>query len=577
MEVIGTYVGPYKVLRSYIGTKLIYDFTISDLRSVPPKVSSPMLGTLRDNSFPVGTAVKASLLSSNTLYTSIVKGGYDRISPENEMKFSRIRPSENTWDWSGADVVMKFARDNGKQVFWHAGVRGLTMPSWFNAKEGKVTPMQALQYIFDFIDAVLRRYSAPEYAGVLVGVDAINEPFEDNGALKNSPLNRMTGNKGDYIPRVIRHFNKRAPKLLTFINDYGQEYGSTAKINAAIAYKARCAAIGARLDGVGFQMHTVLRLTQSTFSARLNLAVNAGLMIHISELDILLNKGLDNTSQGAYPFLTPALDASAATVYDSIAGIYRALPESAKFGFTTWSIGDADNYINSSGNGGVQDYPGLRYTNYSPKPALVKMVSTAIRLKNPLVYDNYRAGLRSTLAGSATNGGRSSKAYALSGSGAGFGDLEVAATGLRAVNTANASFTFGTLDVGVSSFVMVFALSDLLPGNSTDKNIVGLFRYMSAINFLFFRPRNSDTSSVWVLGKKVNDQDTILLTDTVASSPSDIGAVIATGNILSLYVNGRFIGSVTEKAFNTQTKVGFRFRGDRDNISTVDFLAVDTL
>lgn len=530
--------------------------------------TSTLKGALTDYTFPIGVAVKDNMYE-NVPYGDLAKT-YERITCENAMKFGRTQPTETTFNWQYSDKAMQFAKDNGLKVHWHAGVWAANMPKWYTAYEGTISAEVALQKLENHMDKFLDRYLAPEWAGIIVSCDVGNEPFNDNGTWKDSATFRMTGSDGMYIARCVKRVNARAPQILTFVNDYGQEYGSTAKTNALINLKNICSSIGARLDGIGMQMHTVMRITISLFQSRMKLISDAGLMVHVSELDVELHRGLDNTDQGAYPFLTPQIDADAAIVWRNIFNACLTVPANKFFGITTWSLGDADNYINSSDNGGLQDYPGLRYLDYTPKPALTMLVSRAIELKNPKIYDNFRLSPQVGIEGRITKG---SAAVSWS-AGIGFG-LQVTAKGLQAQPTGNATFSFGLFNISNINFTMVVGLSDLLTGHTANKNVVFTFRHKNSTNFFFFRPRNATTDAFWCVGKKINDVDTILFKGAADSTPNDIATIVVNNDVMTFYVNGVFQATFTDTTFTGETTAGVRMRGDRDTVSAVDFIAVD--
>lgn len=540
---------------------------------IPVKEVTPLTGSLRNLPIAWGTAFKDGK-SNNTTYTTIIKNEYDLIAPENAGKFGHIQGVEGTWDFSDMDIIMDWAKANGKTVFSHNVVWPKQMPNWFDTKIADMTETQVMQIIFTHLDKFLDRYMAPEYAGVLTGIIAANEPYNDNGTPRTDTM--LVQRAPNYIKYIVKHINDKAPGLLVFINDYGQEYGSANKLNNVIALKAECAAFNARLDGIGFQMHAVARMDTALFNSRIQAAAAAGLMVHISEFDILMKNGTDinnPVNQGDYPFMTPALDKEKARVISEVVNYYLTLPAWARYGFATWSIADDDNYINRNG---LVDYPGLRDANYRPVPAMLKLESRAMELRNLLIYDNYRTGARATIAGTSTNGGQVAKPYTVAGTTTGFGTIWVTDKGLQAKTTTNAALVMATVDVGVANFIMVIGLSDILSGIADDpnKNVNGVFRFLDVQNHWFFGPSNSLPGAPWALSKKISSANTLYVQDTKPASPNDVAAVVCSGNTISLYVNGKFIGSTSSADLNNRTKAGLKFKGNVDTVSAVDFLAI---
>lgn len=541
--------------------------------TILPKLAAPLTGSTRNLPITFGTAVKDNPFG-NATYNRITTWEYEEFTPENAGKWGNVQPSQGIYDFSDFDRLMNWARDNGKRVFWHNVIWPTKMKAWFNEVVATMTPTQVMAMIYAHIDKVLDRYVlSGDYPGVLVGVDAVNEPFTGGGNHWDTPIYRKVPN---YIPLIVKHINNKAPHLFTFVNEYGQEYGGAGKTNALIALKAICASYNARLDGIGFQMHTVGRVNLQTFRERMQMVVDAGLMIHVSEFDIEMKNGTDpngvSIPQGEFPFMTPALNAEKTRVVMQMLNDYMALPAWARYGWKTWSLSHGDNYMNFEGH---KDYPGLRDFDFKPEPVLLALESRAMELKNLLIYDNFRTGLRANIAGTLT-GGTSPKTYTVQGTATGFGVLWVTEKGLQAKTTTNTALVMATVDVGNANFTMVIGLSDILGGeaDNTNKNVSGVFRYLDPQNHWFFGPSNSIPGAPWALSKKVSSANTLYVQDTKPAAPNDIAAVICQGNSISLYVNGALVGTATHADLNTRTKAGLKFKNNVDTVSAVDFWAV---
>lgn len=53
----------------------------------------------------LGTAIQSYQLVNNPQYVSILESQFDAITPENEMKWEVVEPTEGNFDFSGTDKV----------------------------------------------------------------------------------------------------------------------------------------------------------------------------------------------------------------------------------------------------------------------------------------------------------------------------------------------------------------------------------------------------------------------------------------------------------------------------------------
>lgn len=77
--------------------------------------------------FLLGAAV-----SSKTLCTSeeLILKHFGSITAENAMKFGRIHPASDRYDFREADAIVDFARTHGKQIRGHTLVWHNQVPDW---------------------------------------------------------------------------------------------------------------------------------------------------------------------------------------------------------------------------------------------------------------------------------------------------------------------------------------------------------------------------------------------------------------------------------------------------------------
>lgn len=172
--------------------------------------------------------------------------------------------------------------------------------------------------------------------------DVVNEPMDDG-----KPYELKTGigktNKAadefywqDYLGKdygvkafnLARQYGNADDKL--FINDYNLEYNID-KCKGLIQYVQYIESKGAKVDGIGTQMHLSLTSDKDKIAQMFQLLAATGKLIRISELDIRIGK-------------TPAESdfAAQAEMYRYVVEMYfKHIPASQRYGITVWGITDS--------------------------------------------------------------------------------------------------------------------------------------------------------------------------------------------------------------------------------------------
>ncbi|UEG54813.1 endo-1,4-beta-xylanase [Mucilaginibacter daejeonensis] len=328
----------------------------TDPNPQPPVVTSPPVtteGSLRTAMpFPFGAAVNISLLKSNASYRAVVVKEFNSLTAENAMKASALHPQQTTFDWTDADYLVDFARQNDKRIHGHTLIWYKSLPSWITNFQGDAAAWESV--FKTHIQTIVSHFK-----GKVTSWDVVNEAFEDDGTLRNSIWLQKLGN--DYIARAFQYAHEADPDAQLFYNDYGNEYGPTKRtaiLNLVNNLKSR----GIPINGIGMQMHTRYNMTESNWTTAINTAAQTGLKVHISELDIAMNP--DNDQNLTF---TAALANTQAQKYLYIVKAYNAIPKAQQFGITTWNVSDADTWI--TGNYNRPDWPLPFDKNYNRKPA----------------------------------------------------------------------------------------------------------------------------------------------------------------------------------------------------------------
>jgi len=128
---------------------------------------------------------------------------------------------------------------------------------------------------------------------------------------------------------------------LLFINDYGLE-GSGNKCKGLIAYVGYIESKGAKVDGIGTQMHIDINTSKDNIVNMFTLLAATGKFIKVSELDIGLGNGIKTANATAEMYQKQA------DLYKFVVEKYlEIIPKDKQYGITIWSPLDSPDQENS--------------------------------------------------------------------------------------------------------------------------------------------------------------------------------------------------------------------------------------
>jgi endo-1,4-beta-xylanase len=309
--------------------------------------------------FPFGTAVVKELLEQET-YTTVLNREFNSITPESSMKFKAMHTAINTYDFVKADAIVAYAQSHNMRIHGHTLIwaKDSNIPTWVLNYQGDKNAWNKL--LKDHIHTVVARYK-----GKIASWDVVNEAINDDGTYRDNIWYRKLGES--YITKAFSYAHEADPAAKLFYNDYGQEYGYHKMRTIGNIIKAsRC------INGVGFQMHVMVSLNTTLLKQSFKQMADAGMLVHISELDIQIKKGQPDGF-----LLTTLLGNLLAAKYKEIVSMYMTtVPRNLQWGITTWGISDANSYWNKYG--GHNDYPLLFDGNYLPKVAYRSVIESGL-------------------------------------------------------------------------------------------------------------------------------------------------------------------------------------------------------
>lgn len=317
-------------------------------------------------SFPIGVESETDLRDyrdPDGTIKSLILAEFNSSTAQGA-KMSRSQWVQGQYDWTKADSDIGFANNNGLRVHAHVLIYYADCPPWYqNIGSKEALEYEAEKYIRDFMT---------RYGNRIASVDVTNELFDDNGNISSTSFDniqqwRQLYNSDDeffqFIGRCFqwtRQYDPTGGNVKLFYNDYGQEY-SSAKRNAIGSFISKLQNWGYPVDGVGLQMHITTNNNPSQIQSAVDWAVNTGLLVHISELDVSVNPNYES------PFdYSDAKKNAQAQLFRAVATIYRhSVPANKKWGITFWDVSDADSWIPVAF--GREDYATMFDKNYQKK------------------------------------------------------------------------------------------------------------------------------------------------------------------------------------------------------------------
>lgn len=277
---------------------------------------------------------------------------FDSLTAGNEFKWAVVEPSQGDFDFSHAEPFVAFAEGNDKEFRGHTLVWHGSIPQWLADRDpatptGSLNPWtkpELLQVMKNHITTVVKRFKSEIDAW-----DVVNEPFNNDGSLRDSLFYRVIG--PGYIKSAFRFAHRADPKAKLYLNEFGIEVENT-KSDAVVDFVRELREDGVPIDGLGSQthIHAASGLSAGDLKPVMREVANAGLEFEVTELDVPI----------ANPGAPGALEAQASQ-YRAVGKACKSIRACNKI--TTWGLTDAYTWQPP------QSIPLLFAADNSPKPA----------------------------------------------------------------------------------------------------------------------------------------------------------------------------------------------------------------
>ncbi|NUR61612.1 MAG: endo-1,4-beta-xylanase [Catenulispora sp.] len=296
-------------------------------------------------------------------YAKIAADQFSVVTPGNEMKWQVVEPTQGTYDWSGGDRLVQFARQNHQLVRGHVLLWHNQLPDWLTTgvSNGTISDAQLRDLLHKHITDEVTHFK-----GKIWQWDVANEFFTDSSPSQLNPNDFWVSHLGaGVIADAFRWAHEADPKALLFYNDYNiaGEDGTNAKSDAAYAFVKQLVAQGVPINGVGDQGHLDTQYgfpTQMTDDLRR--FADLGLKTAITEADVRTFVDSPDTQVPTDHLATFAQPYEYSQMLQACLAVRQCIS------FTVWGFGDTDSWIPSWFK--TEGYANLYDVNLNPKPVV---------------------------------------------------------------------------------------------------------------------------------------------------------------------------------------------------------------
>lgn len=327
----------------------------------------PQLREAYKDYFMIGAAVNKWSIEAEA---SLLTEHYNSLTAENEMKFERLHPQEQQYDFEVPDKMIAFTKEHGMSMRGHTLVWHNQTPAWvFQGDSGHpADPQTLLMRMKSHIHTVAGRY-----AGQLYAWDVVNEAVSDKEEefLRPSPWLDILGES--FIARAFEYAHEADPKAQLFYNDYNECVPEKReKIYKLVkSLKER----GAPIHGVGLQAHWNLDFPSTDDIRRaIERYASLDMLLHVTELDVSMFAHDDTRTDLTAP--TEAMLEKQAERYTQIFSLFKEYSAHIK-SVTFWGVSDRYTWLDGFPVRGRKNWPFVFDVEQQPKQSFWNLIDVA--------------------------------------------------------------------------------------------------------------------------------------------------------------------------------------------------------
>ena len=326
--------------------------------------------------FKIGAAVCGSVIKKKEA-DDILKKHFSTLTIENGMKFGRIHPEENKWNWEECDLIASYAKKNGLLMRGHTIVWHNQNPSWLFLDGGDTASKEVMyRRLEDHIEKLTDRYKNDIYSWDVVN-EAIDVDHGDENGFRPGNWYKICGK--EIYETAFKLMRQACPGAKLLYNDYNNESG--AKMETTIKYIKSLLDAGIPIDGVGLQGHWYFNFPdEKTLRAALESYSSLGINIELTEVDISVYKWMEGREKK--DFFTSRPQDRITEQGKRFLEIFNIISEyPAVKNITTWGIADSFTWLDNFPVPERKNWPLLFDENFNEKPVVGQLIEAGLNKK----------------------------------------------------------------------------------------------------------------------------------------------------------------------------------------------------
>ncbi len=336
--------------------------------------------------FLIGTCLNGfQFMGKDSLALDFAAKHFNTLTPENEMKWERIHPQPDVYNFVLADSMVAYGTRNNMFIVGHCLLWHSQVPQWvFQDSTGKAITRDALlARLKEHIFTVVGRYK-----GKVKGWDVVNEAVNEDGSLRKTKWLEIIG--PDYVQKAFEFAHEADPQAELYYNDYNIELRE--KCAGVVTIIKALKDSGVKVDAIGIQGHWNLDkpdISEIQESFDQYDALGCKVMITEFEISVIPEPegivGADIAQSAEYQDkMNPYKDGFPDSLQVVLAQRYKDMFElfvkndDKVTRVTFWGLHDGYNWKNGWPIPGRMNYPLLFDRDYKTKPAydsVVKIVA----------------------------------------------------------------------------------------------------------------------------------------------------------------------------------------------------------